>query len=701
MNEAAIMSEFNVKFSYLRAHPDRNIIIDLTEFAKQHIALSYHIVGAMVHRLQDPLTDTSFKLPILYLADAIMKKVGGTYPEYFSKPLVAVVQRAMLELSQPDRKKLAVLIQTWEERRLMPADALGQMSAIATTASAQLMQLHIPPAGIYNPANPVVAQHIAIPMPSMPIPMPMPMPMPMPAPVQPYVSNIVPPPMPYNVAPAPVTGHKRPSRFQPASSSSLGPGPPPAPVPSNAAILNEMVQAEMNTLLVQLLRDIGAADMTLQELSNSNPSLYMEIRKNAEAQARVKYDAAVATGSGLGLGVATGAIVAPGLPGAIAAAAQYGGPRRPPGVRIAGLPSAAVARGPPQMLGGFVSEVPVQVDVFRAEALDRALLQLSGVCGGGGSSAASGGAALDVIATARVAASVPAAIAQGVALAATKAHAQLHPLLCDASAAKVRPLPAVLFGPIPLEPSSGFVASQSSVHRVIKKVLRKVVFRPDELGRNANAALQGLYIDRSFRFEDGVRFKSQFHLNAHIDAYAGRRRAEMRAEQARSKPPHREWYWRITEWISNARAADAAKEEGALEKLRGRADKAEEEFIVPADEHFTRCPVSKEVFETVWNDEEGGFMYRHAARVLVTQLADKAVYKLGQPTEDPSVKYVVAHKLLVVNDWLSAGRCATLKDAMLRYGAMGKARADVDKLRVAAGADEDDEYVFVMLEHLS
>jgi hypothetical protein len=234
---------------------------------------------------------------------------------------------------------------------------------------------------------------------------------------------------------------------------------------------------------------------------------------------------------------------------------------------------------------------------------------------------------------------------------------------------------------------------------------------PAELTRNPAEALRGLYAERPFRWpEDGVRFKSQLQLNAYIDVYAEKRRAALRVEQS-GVIARREWYCSLRAWISSTKSgasdadADGGTGGGAVAGGIGANGKASahdtgKEFIVPADEHFTRCPVSKETFETLWNDEEGEFMYKHAARVLVTPAADAAVFKMGQPTNQAGVRYIIAHKRLVVDEWLDVGKAATLGDAIKRYEAMGSgsAKASVQALKLAAGEGEDEEGVFVMLE---
>ena len=210
-----------------------------------------------------------------------------------------------------------------------------------------------------------------------------------------------------------------------------------------------------------------------------------------------------------------------------------------------------------------------------------------------------------------------------------------------------------------------------------------------------------------------MRFKTHAEIAKHIDEYLARKDITRKQEQMGERRS-REWYCLSRQWITNFDANTLASEKkpaaadsgkgtrGASAQSGAGVDREEEEeFIVPADEHFTRCPVCKEVFETVWDEEEGEMMSRNAARVLVTEAADAGLYKLGRPTSQPSINYVIVHKLLVLDGWLEAGRADTLRRARLRYDqVMGSAAgADIGSaLSGAAGDGEDEDDVFVMLE---
>jgi hypothetical protein len=408
----------------------------------------------------------------------------------------------------------------------------------------------------------------------------------------------------------------------------------------------------MAALLSQLLSDLGGAQMTLGELQVSNPQLYRQMRQNAEVEAKAKYSAA-------GLPV-TG-------PTDFSSNSNGGG---------GGGVGGGVKH--PNHIRGFVSETPVLIDHAQLDSLITSLAAASAEAGAGAgpteASSLSGRLASDLQALYK-------------------------------GARKTAQLPAILFGPLPLAPSPNFVAFMQAAAAAPSSRRRKAAFKisAGELGRNPAEALRPLYAERPFRFEDGVRFRSQLELNGYIDAVAEKRRAALRAEQ-HGAISRRDWYQGSSSWVSNLGSAQRENDsgDGSASGKAGSSAADDREFIVPADEHFTRCPVSKEVFETTWNEDEGEFMYRHAARVLVTAASDSAVFKLGRATSEPDVRYVIAHKLLVVNEWVSSGRATSLTEAARRYEAMRRPTAarDVEQLRRAAGGEADD-YVFVMLEHTS
>lgn len=139
------------------------------------------------------------------------------------------------------------------------------------------------------------------------------------------------------------------------------------------------------------------------------------------------------------------------------------------------------------------------------------------------------------------------------------------------------------------------------------------------------------------------------------------------------KRSFRKWYCKATDWISDFNALD--NKEGDDNKLDSNSiniNQSEvEEFIVPADELFTRCPISKEVFDTVWDEDEGEFMYRNAIKILVTDntSSNKSIFKLSKPIGQLGIHigYLIVHKLLVLDDWLKTGKAVSLKNALIKY----------------------------------
>jgi hypothetical protein len=224
-----------------------------------------------------------------------------------------------------------------------------------------------------------------------------------------------------------------------------------------------------------------------------------------------------------------------------------------------------------------------------------------------------------------------------------------------------------------------------------------------------------MYFD--FPLQDAMRFRTLLELATHTDAFLARKDFYRKKESLGEKV-FRTWYSTANQWCSDktGRGAGGGMKDGDASGGReggrsgvddrsagSRASTAagsDEVFIVPADEYFVRCPVSKEVFESVWDEDEGEYMYRNAVKVLVTEKADPAIYALGQPTTGAGddVHYLIVHKLLVLDVWLSQGRADSLKNTKLRYAQMLDQGANKCELLTQAAEDEDEEDVFVMLE---
>jgi len=260
-------------------------------------------------------------------------------------------------------------------------------------------------------------------------------------------------------------------------------------------------------------------------------------------------------------------------------------------------------------------------------------------------------------------------------------------------------------------------------------------YRSEELGRNPERMLSALYSDKPYQFhevyhlwdviisalslshcslpchyQDGLRFSSRTLLKQHTDEYMERKKLLQKRKSAATRE-YREWYCTSSQWTSDFNAllsvgatSGSGINKSALAAIGKASSRTEdEEYIVPADEFFTHCPVSREVFERLWDPEEGEFMFPNAARVLVTQDADAGLFKLGQPLQwmdssEPqlSVRYLIVHKLLVLDQWLDTGKAVTLREAILRYERIGSHKASL--LRNAASEDDDDDEVFVLIE---
>ena len=80
------MNQFHIALDALKDWPDRKLITDITRLAETFILqFPVEIGQAVTARLMNPSTFASYKLPMFYLIDSIMKNVGGPYAAVFGK----------------------------------------------------------------------------------------------------------------------------------------------------------------------------------------------------------------------------------------------------------------------------------------------------------------------------------------------------------------------------------------------------------------------------------------------------------------------------------------------------------------------------------------------------------------------------------------------------------------------------------------
>ena len=122
-----LLMYFTQNLENMKDWPDKAIIMDLTSITEHNINFAHNFVNIVISRLISPQTHSSYKLPMFYLMDSIMKHVGGPFAALFSKHFIDIFPISVHNLHESDRKKLLFLIGTWEERKLLPPELLLNM----------------------------------------------------------------------------------------------------------------------------------------------------------------------------------------------------------------------------------------------------------------------------------------------------------------------------------------------------------------------------------------------------------------------------------------------------------------------------------------------------------------------------------------------------------------------------------------------
>ena len=127
------MSDISNTIAYyvreLRDFPDGNIIQHVTQLSMQHISSASQIVDVITSTLVDQRTPPTYKKPLFYLIDSILKKAGGPYNYLFQQRFQTAFPSMVVNISAEDRKKLDFLFGTWSERKLFPDDFLMRLKS--------------------------------------------------------------------------------------------------------------------------------------------------------------------------------------------------------------------------------------------------------------------------------------------------------------------------------------------------------------------------------------------------------------------------------------------------------------------------------------------------------------------------------------------------------------------------------------------
>eukprot|EP01041_Mallomonas_annulata_P001448 gene1448-2788_t len=409
-------------------------------------------------------------------------------------------------------------------------------------------------------------------------------------------------------------------------------------------IFKQNVQKEMEFLLDKMYTEMGtgpADRILLDDLQKVNPQLYAQMKVTAEATVNERRDReALASGRGSGS-------------------------------------NRSWDRSRDGTVRAFVGEMPVTVDISRAETLVARMRAMEGV-GGSGSD-------------------------KSTTMSYGRVSARLSSLLKDVHIPPL--LPPILTGPMPASmtedktPGGVPVPVPEGVEKLPTEKKVTPPFRPDELNKNPSAALKTLYQDRRFYSrQDGLRFLTQNELGSHLDTLFVRNKGK----QKKNERGCRSWYCTIPQWVSDFSALgqtpsqSSSKIPGMGPVAEGDDDDYEEELFVPADEQFTRCPVSHEAFIPVWDEEEGDFVFRNAVKVLVVEASDPGLFRVFKPTVSsptigPELRYGIVHKRLVLDRWISSGKVISLREYTKRCQAKGKADEELAKALAEAAGEDDDE----------
>lgn len=682
------MSNFQTALHKLTDHPDKNLIEYLTEYCVNNQSISNSLADVIFLRLTERNLPPTYKLSIFYLMDNIMKRSRDAFVLLFQERMERTYQHLFQEMTDGHRAKLDKLFGFWEERNFFHRNLLKQMRDLINRLLpiAPVSQLDTIIKLVPNVDQIFVSRRVM--PPSRPD-------------HEPHIDS--------NVYAREVDLNPRHEEFQRGRevySSSIkrtNEGmdtnvrfpkrgresnlhfnqDPRGHFPSNSfrgrdvssfsRPEDKLIRFEMTKLLDAMLNEIpgGQTSLSLDDLHIENPALFQQLFLQAETIISNKNRDSFKPEKSL---------IQNSFSKIDSISQNTTRSVNSPILQTSPIQFSPIEGGkahPPRFTFGFIGQGPVPVNLSRVDVL---IHHLNDIAESYGSSD----------------------------FKVSSMSKNLSSRLKFHSTDQVFNLPSILFGPLPLEPSAEFMKQIRVKQDVVGPSKIPVpIFRSEDLHLRPGVAVQKLYLGYptvNLLAEDGQRFSKIDEYKQHNDLLIEakiKRKNLIKEGKNVDERKFQSWYCLVSRWTKTGASSKktSAAMKATLEDAQTPA--ATEEYIVPADEHFVRCPISKEIFEKIWDEDEGEFMYRNAVKVMVTETANKALYDIGQPTSEAGVHYLIVRKPLIMDGWLSSGQAATLNETVQRYQFMGgRGHELITRVKNAAGYDEDGDDIFVLLDHV-
>ena len=121
-----------------------------------------------------------------------------------------------------------------------------------------------------------------------------------------------------------------------------------------------------------------------------------------------------------------------------------------------------------------------------------------------------------------------------------------------------------------------------------------------------------------------------------------------------------------------------------------------EDFLLPLDARFEKCPVCHERFDTKWDETLQDMVSVDAVQLLIPEIYGANLFHLGIETGNPGVRLIVVKVSYVLSPWIKSGKVASIQDAVAKFRENDRAFADA--LVQAMDEENFESKVYVLIE---